>query len=171
MLTQAPGKEDYKTSAPFPDHRGDRIRFEDTHHKTLGVIGSVEESRPGLFAPVGKAKTSVLGAEIAYLKHREQPSARPPAINGFKACKAVMPRAVTWACSIHIRSRGITLYPVPYELYESTKSGATGSTHPHRYVAGKAAELLGRRDAKITRHLGNGSSITATKTAGRWIRP
>lgn len=32
LTHKRPGKEDYKTSAPFPrPPRGDRIRFEDTH--------------------------------------------------------------------------------------------------------------------------------------------
>jgi acetate kinase len=56
------------------------------------------------------------------------------------------------------------IYPIPYELYEKHKIrryGFHGTSH--RYVAAKAAELLGKKDAKIiTCHLGNGSSITAT---------
>ena len=56
------------------------------------------------------------------------------------------------------------IYPIPYELYEKHKIrryGFHGTSH--RYVAQKAAELLGKKDAKIiTCHLGNGSSITAT---------
>jgi acetate kinase len=56
------------------------------------------------------------------------------------------------------------IYPIPYELYEKHKIrryGFHGTSH--RFVAGKAAELLGKKDAKIiTCHLGNGSSITAT---------
>jgi acetate kinase len=56
------------------------------------------------------------------------------------------------------------IYPIPYELYEKHKIrryGFHGTSH--RYVAAKAAEYLGKPDAKIiTCHLGNGSSITAT---------
>ena len=56
------------------------------------------------------------------------------------------------------------IYPIPYELYEKyqiRRYGFHGTSH--RYVAGKAAELLGNKNAKIiTCHLGNGSSITAT---------
>ncbi|MBQ8352162.1 MAG: hypothetical protein IJY34_00040, partial [Clostridia bacterium] len=54
--------------------------------------------------------------------------------------------------------------PIPYELYEKHKIrryGFHGTSH--RYVAAKAAEMLGNKNAKIiTCHLGNGSSITAT---------
>lgn len=57
------------------------------------------------------------------------------------------------------------LYPIPYEYYTEygvRKYGAHGTSH--RYVAQRAAEMLGRplEDLKlITCHLGSGSSITA----------
>ena len=57
------------------------------------------------------------------------------------------------------------LYPIPYEHYTEygvRKYGAHGTSH--RYVAQRAAEMLGRplEDLKlITCHLGSGSSITA----------
>ena len=56
------------------------------------------------------------------------------------------------------------IYPIPYELYEKYKVrryGFHGTSH--RFVCGKAMEILGKKDAKIiTCHLGNGSSITAS---------
>lgn len=142
--------------------------------KTLGVIGSVEEIAAvgHRFAHGGeRLKTSsVLGdEEIAYLESIVElnPLHGPPAISGFKACKAVMPRAnhVGVFDTSYYSDLGeyAYIYPVPYELYEKYKIrryGFHGTSH--RYVAGKAAELLGRKDAKIiTCHLGNGSSITA----------
>lgn len=57
------------------------------------------------------------------------------------------------------------LYPIPYEYYTEygvRKYGAHGTSH--RYVAQRAAEMLGRplEDLKlIICHLGSGSSITA----------
>lgn len=57
------------------------------------------------------------------------------------------------------------LYPIPYKYYTEygvRKYGAHGTSH--RYVAQRAAEMLGRplEDLKlITCHLGSGSSITA----------
>ncbi|WP_426422972.1 acetate/propionate family kinase [Pediococcus acidilactici] len=57
------------------------------------------------------------------------------------------------------------LYPIPYEYYTEygvRKYGAHGTSH--RYVAQRAAEMLGQplEDLKlITCHLGSGSSITA----------
>ena len=56
------------------------------------------------------------------------------------------------------------IYPIPYELYEKYKIrryGFHGTSH--RFVCAKAADLIGKKDAKIiTCHLGNGSSITAS---------
>jgi acetate kinase len=55
------------------------------------------------------------------------------------------------------------LYGIPYELYEKYKIrryGFHGTSH--LFVSEVAAELLGRKDAKIiTCHLGNGSSVAA----------
>jgi acetate kinase len=59
------------------------------------------------------------------------------------------------------------LYPLPYSLYEKMRIrryGYHGTSH--RYVAGKAAEALGKAVDEvnlITCHLGNGCSITAVK--------
>ena len=101
LTHKRPGKEDYKTSAPFPDHRA-AIEYvlKILTDKTLGVIGSVEEIAAvgHRFAHGGeRLKTSsVLGdEEIAYLESIVElnPLHGPPAISGFKACKAVMPRA------------------------------------------------------------------------------
>jgi acetate kinase len=56
------------------------------------------------------------------------------------------------------------IYPIPYEFYEKYKIrryGFHGTSH--RFVCSRAAEIIGKRDAKIiTCHLGNGSSITAS---------
>jgi acetate kinase len=57
------------------------------------------------------------------------------------------------------------LYALPYELYDKykiRKYGFHGTSH--KYVAGQAAELLGRPLASlkiVTCHLGNGASVTA----------
>ncbi len=59
------------------------------------------------------------------------------------------------------------LYPLPYNLYEEMRIrryGYHGTSH--RYVTGKAAEVLGKPVDQvnlITCHLGNGCSITAVK--------
>jgi acetate kinase len=173
---KVPGKEDYKTSAAFPDHRA-AIEYvlKILTDKKLGVIGSVDEIAAvgHRFAHGGEKLTtsSVLGdQEIQYLESIADlnPLHGPPAISGFKACKEVMPKANhvgVFDTSYYSDFEDYAyIYPIPYELYEKYKIrryGFHGTSH--RYVAGKAAELLKNKNAKIiTCHLGNGSSITAT---------
>ena len=170
------GKEDYKTNADFPDHRK-AITFvlKLLTDKTLGVIESVEEIR-GVghrFAHGGEKlrQSAVIGEEeLAYLESIVElnPLHGPPAISGLKACKEVLPNVKHVGVFDTSYYSGMEeyayIYPIPYELYEKYKIrryGFHGTSH--RYVAGKAAEMLGNKNARIiTCHLGNGSSITAT---------
>ena len=173
---KCPGKPDYKTGASFPDHKAAiELVLSLLTDKELGVIGSVEEigAVGHRFAHGGeKLRTSsILGdEEIKYLESIVDlnPLHGPPAISGFKACREVMPSVkhvgvfdTSYYSSIEDYAY---IYPIPYELYEEYKIrryGFHGTSH--RYVAGKAAEMLGNKNAKIiTCHLGNGSSITAT---------
>ena len=173
---KCPGKEDYKTNESFPDHRAAiACVLKLLTDKTLGVIASVNE-----IAAVGhrvahggeKLRASAkLGAEeIAYLESIVglNPLHGPPAISGFKACKEAMPNiphvGVFDTSYYSDMPEQAYIYPIPYELYEEYKIrryGFHGTSH--RFVAAKAAEMLGNKNAKIiTCHLGNGSSITAT---------
>ena len=173
---KCPGKPDYKTGASFPNHKAAiELVLSLLTDKELGVIGSVEEigAVGHRFAHGGeKLRTSsILGdEEIKYLESIVDlnPLHGPPAISGFKACREVMPSVkhvgvfdTSYYSSIEDYAY---IYPIPYELYEEYKIrryGFPGTSH--RYVAGKAAEMLGNKNAKIiTCHLGNGSSITAT---------
>ncbi len=173
---KCPGKPDYKTNASFPDHKAAiELVLSLLTDKELGVIGSVEEigAVGHRFAHGGeKLRTSsILGdEEIKYLESIVDlnPLHGPPAISGFKACREVMPSVkhvgvfdTSYYSSIEDYAY---IYPIPYELYEEYKIrryGFHGTSH--RYVAAKAAEMLGNKNAKIiTCHLGNGSSITAT---------
>ncbi len=173
---KCPDKPDYKTNANFPNHKAAiELVLSLLTDKELGVIGSVEEigAVGHRFAHGGeKLRTSsVLGEEeIKYLETIVElnPLHGPPAISGFKACKEVMPTIkhvgvfdTSYYSSIEDYAY---IYPIPYELYEEYKIrryGFHGTSH--RYVAAQAAEMLGKKDAKIiTCHLGNGSSITAT---------
>ena len=171
-----PGAPDYKANADFPDHKAAiECVLALLTDKEKGVIASVEEI-PAVghrFAHGGeKLRTSsVLGdQEMEYLESIVglNPLHGPPAISGFKACKEVMPKANhvgVFDTSYYSNMEDYAyIYPIPYELYEKHKIrryGFHGTSH--RYVAAKAAEMLGKKDAKIiTCHLGNGSSITAT---------
>lgn len=170
------GKEDYKLNADFPDHRAAiACVLKTLTDPEVGVIESVDEIEAvGHRVAHGGEKlkvSSVLGdEEIKYLESIVplNPLHGPPAISGFKACKEAMPKAnhvgVFDTSYYSDFEEHAYVYPIPYELYEKYKIrryGFHGTSH--RYVAGKAAEMLGRKDAKIiTCHLGNGSSITAT---------
>ncbi len=171
-----PDKPDYKASVDFPDHKAAvECVLSLLTDKDKGVIASVDEiSAVGHRVAHGGEKlraSAILGAdEIAYLESIVglNPLHGPPAISGFKACKEVMPNVNhvgVFDTSYYSNMEDYAyIYPIPYELYEKHKIrryGFHGTSH--RYVAAKAAELLGKKDAKIiTCHLGNGSSITAT---------
>ena len=173
---KCPNRPDYKTEASFPDHRAAiECVLKLLTDSKLGVITSVEEiSAVGhRFAHGGEKlrASAVLGAdEIKYLESIVglNPLHGPPAISGFKACKEVMPNVkhvgVFDTSYYSDMQEQAYIYPIPYELYEEyriRRYGFHGTSH--RYVAGKAAEMLGNKNAKIiTCHLGNGSSITAT---------
>lgn len=95
----------------------------------------------------------------------------PAELIGIKAFRKVLPNAFAVAVfdtSFHVNMPKMNaLYSVPYEWYEkygARKYGAHGTSH--RYVAGRAAEMLGKplKDLKlITMHIGAGASITAIK--------
>ncbi len=173
---KCPGKEDYKANAELKDHRAAiELVLKLLTDETLGVIGSMEEigAVGHRFAHGGEKlrKSSVLGdEEIKYLETIVElnPLHGPPAISGFKACKEVMggvKHVGVFDTSYYADVQDYAyIYPIPYEFYEKYKVrryGFHGTSH--RFVAAKAAELLGKKDAKIiTCHLGNGSSITAT---------
>ena len=171
-----PNAPDFKTNADFPTHK----QAIETVLALLtdgekGVINSVDEiSAVGHRVAHGGEKlrkSAILGEEeIAYLESIVElnPLHGPPAISGFKACKAVMPNVphvgvFDTSYYADVKEHAY-VYPIPYELYEEYKIrryGFHGTSH--RYVSAKAAEMLGNPNAKIiTCHLGNGSSITAT---------
>ncbi|NLD87758.1 MAG: acetate kinase [Clostridiales bacterium] len=100
------------------------------------------------------------------------PLHNPGSVTGIKACISVMgpsvPQVVVFDTSFHqtmpMRSY---IFPIPYKYYEQYKIrryGFHGTSH--RYVAAKAAEMLGKCAKElniVTCHLGNGSSICAVK--------
>ena len=94
------------------------------------------------------------------------PLHNPPNLSGILACQKIMPdkpQVAVFDTAFHQSiSKENFLYPIPYEHYENyrvRKYGFHGTSH--RYVAGKAAELVGENSKVITCHLGNGSSLCA----------
>ena len=99
------------------------------------------------------------------------PLHNPPNIMGIDACKELMPDTPMVAVFDTAFHQTMTsdnyIYPLPYEYYEKYKIrryGFHGTSH--KYVASRAAELLGRDLEElniVTCHLGNGSSICAVE--------
>lgn len=97
------------------------------------------------------------------------PLHNPANLMGIEACAEVIkdvPQVAVFDTGFHMTMPKKTfLYAIPYRYYEDykvRKYGFHGTSH--RYVSGKAIEMLGNPDAKIiTCHLGNGSSIAAVK--------
>lgn len=171
-----PGETDYQSSARLSNHK-DAIELvlKLLCDSSLGVISSVEEiGAVGHRIAHGGEKirqSSILGdTEIKYLESIVEinPLHGPPAISGVKACRSVMPNVkhvgVFDTSYYSTMEEKAYIYPIPYEFYEKYKIrryGFHGTSH--RFVCGKAMEILGKEDAKvITCHLGNGSSITAS---------
>jgi len=170
-----PGKDDYKKETELKDHKAAiELVLSLLTDTELGVIASADEigAVGHRFAHGGEIRqSSILGEkELKYLESiiEINPLHGPPAISGFKGCKAVMPDVThvgvfdtSYYSSMEEKAY---IYPIPYELYEKYKIrryGFHGTSH--RFVCAEAGELIGNKNAKIiTCHLGNGSSITAT---------
>jgi acetate kinase len=99
------------------------------------------------------------------------PLHNPPNLVGIRAAMHEMPDVPQVACfdtAFHQTIPQVAyMYALPYEMYRKfgiRRYGFHGTSH--RYVARRAARILGRSDGKInciTCHLGNGSSITAVR--------
>ena len=112
-------------------------------------------------------------AVIASIEKTAQlaPLHNPPNLTGIRAAMRALPDAPQIACfdtAFHATIPEVAyMYALPYELYEKhgvRRYGFHGTSH--RYVARRAAEMLGRHKYEInciTCHLGNGSSIAAVR--------
>jgi len=99
------------------------------------------------------------------------PLHNPPNLAGIRAAQHHLPHTTQVACfdtAFHATIPKVAyMYALPYELYEKygiRRYGFHGISH--RYVARRAAALMGRGKYDInaiTCHLGNGCSITAVK--------
>ncbi len=94
------------------------------------------------------------------------PLHNPANLMGIQACQAVMPTtpmvAVFDTASHQTMPAKAFMYGIPteyYEKYQIRRYGFHGTSH--RFVSGRAAELLGKGKKVIVCHLGNGSSLSA----------
>ena len=176
---KVPGREPYKAEFAMPTHNeaiGLVLKLLTDEEK--GVISSIDEigAVGHRIAHGGEKynKSTVIDDEmIAYLEGIVpiNPLHGPPAIAGIKACMAQMPQVKhvgVFDTSFYANIEPFRyIYPIPYKYYKEKKIrkyGFHGTSH--RYVTNRIAEVLGKdiKDLKIvTCHLGNGSSVTATK--------
>lgn len=176
-VTHKYGNEKYSVEVELSDHeKALAIVLDLLVSDKYGVVDSIDEigavgHRVAHGGEKLKASTLIDDEVVAYLEGIVpiNPLHGPPAIKGIKACRRLMadvPQVAVFDTSFYSNMEDFrTIYPIPYELYTENqirRYGFHGTSH--RYVAAKAAELLGKpiEELKIvTCHLGNGSSITA----------
>ncbi|MFW5741438.1 MAG: acetate/propionate family kinase, partial [Myxococcota bacterium] len=99
------------------------------------------------------------------------PLHNPPNLLGIKVAREVLPnvpQVAVFDTAFHqTMPKHAYTYAIPYELYDELRIrryGFHGTSH--RYVAARAAKMLGRKleeTSLITAHLGNGASMAAIK--------
>ncbi len=94
------------------------------------------------------------------------PLHNPANLQGIQACQAIMPNtpmvAVFDTAFHQTMPAKAYMYGIPteyYDKYQIRRYGFHGTSH--RFVSGRAAELLGKGKKVIVCHLGNGSSLSA----------
>lgn len=167
----------HEVTRDFPNH-GTAVAYLIDQLMNLGIVKAYHEiTAVGHRVVAGGEyfKDSVVITDEVMKKIDElaeyAPLHNPAELEGIKAFKRVLPDAFAVAVfdtSFHVDMPKMNaLYSVPYEWYEkygARKYGAHGTSH--RYVAYRAAKLLGRplEELKlITCHIGAGASITAVK--------
>lgn len=172
-----PGQADYSAEIDLPTHdEALNLVLELLVSEEYGVVKDISEIEAvGHRIAHGGEKYSssslITDETVEYLESIVplNPLHGPPAIKGIRACKRLLkdtPQVGVFDTSFYSQIEDFrTIYALPYELYTENKIrryGFHGTSH--RYVAAKAAEMLGKpiEELKIvTCHLGNGSSITA----------
>ncbi|SDK43679.1 acetate/propionate family kinase [Natronincola ferrireducens] len=173
------GKEKVLIEESMADHKV-AIKFviEALTHSQHGAIKSMDEiAAVGHRVVHGGEKFSgsiIIDAEVkTVLEECSElaPLHNPPNLMGINACQEILPNVPmvgVFDTAFHqTMPKESYMYALPYELYEKHKIrryGFHGTSH--KYVAMKAAELLGKsiEDLKlVTCHLGNGASVAAVK--------
>lgn len=167
--------EKIKKEIDLPDHK---VAFEILIKELLDnkIVSSLDEikgvghrvAQGGSYFKKSEVATDDVIAKVDELSSIA-PLHNPPAIEGIKAAKAVMPNAVqtvVFDTAFHQTMAPTEfMYAIPYSYYEDydiRKYGFHGTSH--KYVSMRMNEILGRTDTKlITCHIGNGASISAVK--------
>ena len=179
LTYQRQGFDEITLDAPVADHSaGIKLVLHVLQDRGQGVISSLAEidavghrvvhggeqfARPVLISPAVK--------EALKACYDLAPLHNPPNMTGIEACEELMPgipQVAVFDTAFHLTMPPhVFLYGLPYEVYKKygiRKYGFHGTSH--KFVAGRAAVLLGRPLAElklITCHLGNGSSVAAVK--------
>ncbi|MBE6654664.1 MAG: acetate kinase [Ruminococcaceae bacterium] len=174
-----PGHEPYKAEPVLPDHGAAlSLVLGLITDKELGVIEHIDEieavgHRVAHGGEMLKSSSLIGEKELEYLYSIVDinPLHGPPAIKGIEACKKLLPKVPqvgVFDTSYYSTIPDYTyICPLPYEYYEKYKIrryGFHGTSH--RFVTAECAKIMGKplEELKIiTCHMGNGSSITATK--------
>lgn len=174
---KVPGKAPYQAEYPMPTHdEAIGLVLKLLVDPEYGVIQSVDEidavgHRIAHGGEKYKRSTRIDEEVLQYLEGIVpiNPLHGPPAILGIRACMKQMqntPQVGVFDTSFYSQIEDFRyIYPLPYSYYEEKKIrryGFHGTSH--RYVAARAAEVLGKPIEQlkiITCHLGNGSSVTA----------
>ena len=163
------------------------IHLRDHHDAVSAVLGVLLDSQAGVITNLAEIDAVghrvVHGGEhfsssvridadvLAKIKECSKlaPLHNPAAVTGIEACLNLVgdkPQIAVFDTAFHQKMpQKSYMYPLPYEMYESfriRRYGFHGTSH--RYVAERAAEMLGRSLSElklITCHLGNGCSISA----------
>ena len=167
--------EKIKKEVDLPDHK---VAFEILIKELLDnkIVSSLDEikgvghrvAQGGSYFKKSEVATDDVIAKVDELSSIA-PLHNPPAIEGIKAAKTVMPNAVqtvVFDTAFHQTMAPTEfMYAIPYSYYEDydiRKYGFHGTSH--KYVSMRMNEILGRTDTKlITCHIGNGASISAVK--------
>jgi len=133
------------------------------------VVHGGEEFSESTLIDAGVIKSIEKFSELAPLHN-------PPSLEGIKGCMKIfhdVPQVAVFDTAFHhSMSPKAFCYGIPYEFYEKygiRRYGFHGTSH--RYVATKAAEMLGKPLEElnaITVHLGNGCSMAAV-SGGRSV--
>ncbi len=173
------GKESYNIETPIPDHEvGITLVLNALTDKIHGVIASLDEIK-AVGHRVAHGGEYFAKSTIIKEKEREEiaklcelaPLHNPASLLGIDVMTRLLPNTPqvgVFDTSFHqTMPSEAYLYALPYQYYEESKIrryGFHGTSH--KFVAPKAAELLGKKveDMKIiVCHLGNGASICAVK--------
>jgi len=184
------GRDDGIVRYEAGDRRVEETRKVETHGDALGLVSRLLVSPDtGVLSDIGEIQAVghrvVHGGEgfdrsvvidegvIRRIQEYEDlaPLHNPPNLAGIEASRKMFPQCVQVAAfdtAFHTTIPEVAfLYAIPREYYEKhriRRYGFHGTSH--RYVARRAAELLGKGRYEvnaITCHLGNGCSITAVR--------